>query len=45
MNVNSDEAAVLGAALHGATLSRQFRTKNIKLFGHFSIRRASILPR
>jgi hypoxia up-regulated 1 len=31
MNVNSDEAAVLGAALHGATLSRQFRTKNIKL--------------
>lgn len=31
MNVNSDEAVVLGAALHGATLSRQFRTKNIKL--------------
>ncbi|KAI0291592.1 heat shock protein 70 family [Russula brevipes] len=31
MNVNADEAAVLGAALHGATLSRQFRTKNIKL--------------
>jgi hypoxia up-regulated 1 len=31
MNVNSDEAAVLGAALHGATLSRQFRTKNIKI--------------
>jgi len=31
MNVNSDEAAVLGAALHGASLSRQFRTKNIKL--------------
>ncbi|KAH9062604.1 Hsp70 protein-domain-containing protein [Lactarius deliciosus] len=31
MNVNSDEAAVLGAALHGASLSRQFRTKNIKI--------------
>jgi hypoxia up-regulated 1 len=31
MNVNSDEAAVLGAALHGASLSRQFRTKDIKL--------------
>jgi hypoxia up-regulated 1 len=31
MNVNADEAVVLGAALHGATLSRQFRTKNIKL--------------
>ena len=31
MNVNSDEAAVLGAALHGASLTRQFRTKNIKL--------------
>lgn len=31
MNVNADEAAVLGAALHGASLSRQFRTKQIKL--------------
>ncbi|KAI0063322.1 actin-like ATPase domain-containing protein [Artomyces pyxidatus] len=30
-NVNSDEAAVLGAALHGASLSRQFRTKDIKI--------------
>ncbi|KAF8154153.1 Hsp70 protein-domain-containing protein [Crassisporium funariophilum] len=31
MNVNADEAAVLGAALHGASLSRQFKTKNIKV--------------
>jgi hypoxia up-regulated 1 len=31
MNVNSDEASVLGAALHGVTLSGQFRSKNIKL--------------
>ncbi|KAI0270552.1 actin-like ATPase domain-containing protein [Gloeopeniophorella convolvens] len=31
MNVNSDEAAVLGAALHGAALSRQFRTKDIRI--------------
>ena len=31
MNVNADEAAVLGAALYGASLSRQFLTKNIKL--------------
>lgn len=29
MNVNADEAAVLGAALHGAALSRQFKTKSI----------------
>ncbi|CCM00707.1 uncharacterized protein FIBRA_02747 [Fibroporia radiculosa] len=31
MNVNADEAAVLGAALHGAALSRQFKTKDIKV--------------
>ncbi|KAF9449074.1 actin-like ATPase domain-containing protein [Macrolepiota fuliginosa MF-IS2] len=30
-NVNADEAAVLGAALQGASLSRQFKTKNIKV--------------
>lgn len=30
-NVNADEAIVLGAALHGAALSRQFKTKNIKV--------------
>ncbi|KAI0369349.1 actin-like ATPase domain-containing protein [Pilatotrama ljubarskyi] len=30
-NVNADEAAVLGAALHGAGLSRQFRTKDIRI--------------
>ena len=30
-NVNSDESAVLGAAFYGASLSRQFRTKKIKL--------------
>ncbi|KIY48518.1 HSP70-domain-containing protein [Fistulina hepatica ATCC 64428] len=30
-HVNADEAIVLGAALHGAALSRQFRTKNIKV--------------
>ncbi|KAF9562890.1 actin-like ATPase domain-containing protein [Agrocybe pediades] len=30
-NVNADEAAVLGAALHGASLSRQFKTKPIKV--------------
>lgn len=30
-NVNADEAAVLGAALHGASLSRQFRTKDIRI--------------
>lgn len=31
VNVNADEAAVLGAALHGASLSHSFRTKDIKL--------------
>lgn len=31
MNVNADEAAVLGAALYGAGLSRQFRTKDIRV--------------
>ncbi|KAL0578059.1 lumenal Hsp70 protein [Marasmius crinis-equi] len=31
LNVNADEAAVLGAALHGASLSRQFKTKNIQI--------------
>jgi hypoxia up-regulated 1 len=31
VNVNADEAAVLGAALHGASLSRQFKTKDIKV--------------
>ncbi|TFK24854.1 actin-like ATPase domain-containing protein [Coprinopsis marcescibilis] len=31
LNVNADEAPVLGAALHGAALSRQFKTKNIKI--------------
>jgi len=31
MNVNADEAAVLGAALHGAGLSRQFKTKDIQV--------------
>ncbi|KAI0651124.1 actin-like ATPase domain-containing protein [Trametes meyenii] len=30
-NVNADEAAVLGAALHGASLSRQFKTKDIRI--------------
>ena len=30
-NVNAGEAAVLGAALHGASLSRQFRTKDIRI--------------
>jgi hypoxia up-regulated 1 len=30
-NVNADEGAVLGAAFHGAGLSRQFKTKDIKL--------------
>lgn len=30
-NVNTDEAAVLGAALYGAGLSGRFRVKNIKL--------------
>jgi hypoxia up-regulated 1 len=31
LNVNADEAAVLGAALYGAGLSRQFKTKPIKV--------------
>jgi hypoxia up-regulated 1 len=31
VNVNADEAAVLGAGLHGASLSRQFKTKEIKV--------------
>jgi len=31
LNVNADEAAVLGAAFHGASLSRQFKTKGIKV--------------
>ncbi|KAF9238683.1 heat shock protein 70 family [Melanogaster broomeanus] len=31
LNVNADEAAVLGAALHGASLSRQFKTKDIRI--------------
>ncbi|KAI6037994.1 heat shock protein 70 family [Pisolithus marmoratus] len=31
MNVNADEAAVLGAALYGASLSRQFKTKDIRV--------------
>ncbi|KAH6904466.1 heat shock protein 70 family [Coprinopsis sp. MPI-PUGE-AT-0042] len=31
LNVNADEAAVLGAALHGAGLSGRFKTKNIKI--------------
>ncbi|KAH7100496.1 HSP70-domain-containing protein [Auriculariales sp. MPI-PUGE-AT-0066] len=30
-NVNADEAAVIGASLYGATISRHFRTKNIKV--------------
>jgi len=31
LNVNADEAAVLGAALYGASLSRQFKTKPIRV--------------
>lgn len=31
LNVNADESPVLGAALYGASLSRQFKTKNIKV--------------
>ncbi|KAG1732638.1 Hsp70 protein-domain-containing protein [Suillus paluster] len=31
LNVNADESAVLGAALHGASLSRQFKTKDIRV--------------
>jgi hypoxia up-regulated 1 len=30
-NVNADEAALLGAAFYGASLSHQFRTKEIKV--------------
>ena len=30
-NVNTDEAAVLGAAFYGAGLSRQFKMKNIEV--------------
>ncbi|KAG6369740.1 Hsp70 protein-domain-containing protein [Boletus reticuloceps] len=30
-NVNADEAAVLGAGLYGASLSRQFKTKDIRI--------------
>ncbi|KAH8112056.1 actin-like ATPase domain-containing protein [Phellopilus nigrolimitatus] len=30
-SVNADEAAVLGAALYGASISRQFRTKDIRV--------------
>ncbi|KAF8515704.1 Hsp70 protein-domain-containing protein [Hysterangium stoloniferum] len=30
-NVNTDEAAVLGAAFYGASISSQFKTKNIKV--------------
>ena len=33
VNVNADEAAVMGAALYGAGLSRQFKTKDIRLHG------------
>lgn len=32
-NLNADEAAVMGAALYGAALSRQYRTKDIRLTG------------
>jgi len=31
VSVNADESAVLGAALYGASISRQFRTKDIKV--------------
>ena len=31
VNVNADEAAVLGAGFYGASLSRQFKTKDIKV--------------
>jgi|ERR1700753_764289 hypoxia up-regulated 1 len=31
VNVNADEAAVLGAGLYGAGLSRQFKTKDLKV--------------
>lgn len=32
-NLNADEAAVMGAALYGARLSRQYKTKDIRLTG------------
>ena len=32
-NINADEAAVMGAALYGAGLSKQFKTKDIRLTG------------
>lgn len=32
-NLNADEAAVMGAALYGARLSRQYKTKDIRLNG------------
>ncbi|KAJ8582405.1 actin-like ATPase domain-containing protein [Rhizopogon salebrosus TDB-379] len=31
LNINADESAVLGAALYGASLSRQFKTKDIRV--------------
>ncbi|KAH9821291.1 Hsp70 protein-domain-containing protein [Melampsora americana] len=31
VNVNADEAAVMGAALYGAGISRQFKTKDIRI--------------
>lgn len=30
-NLNADEAGVMGAALYGAALSKQFRTKDIRV--------------
>jgi hypoxia up-regulated 1 len=33
-NVNADEAAVLGAAFYGASMSRQFKTKEIRVQDH-----------
>lgn len=32
-NLNADEAAVMGAALYGAGISKQFRTKDIRITG------------
>ncbi|PVF96398.1 actin-like ATPase domain-containing protein [Serendipita vermifera] len=34
-NINADEASVLGAAFYGASLSRQFKTKEIKVQDRF----------
>ncbi|OAV98567.1 hypothetical protein PTTG_01803 [Puccinia triticina 1-1 BBBD Race 1] len=31
VNVNADEAAVMGAALYGAGISRQFKTKDVRI--------------